>query len=75
MIVIDLPQWLHRRMYSTVQSTRRQLRSFSDSTLLLTAVTIFGEALGAYFQYSGQRKLAETDILTRYSSLAQDQSL
>ena len=75
MIVIDLPQRLHRCMYSTLQSTRRQLGSFSDSTLLLTAVIIFGEALGAHFQYSGQPKLAETDILTRYSPLAQDQSL
>jgi hypothetical protein len=36
---------------------------------------ILGEALASHFQYSDQSKLAETDLLTRYGALAQDQPL
>ncbi|KAH6881112.1 hypothetical protein B0T10DRAFT_411293 [Thelonectria olida] len=37
-------------------------------------VVVLGEALGAHFQYSAQPKLADTDLLSRYSALAQDRA-
>lgn len=68
MIVLELPMRLNRCKCITTQLVHGFV------TEPLKAVTIEGKALGAHFQYSDQGYLADTDLLARYQSLANERA-
>lgn len=67
MIVLDLPEKLHRRKFQM----KMNINEHSLTHNFITAVVVLGDALAAHYQYVDQPELASTDLLKRYQLLAE----